>query len=278
MMSRLATRFGRRFTNVLRSDAPLSDDQIRTVAPSIFAETKHESRSTKYAYIPTSEVLNGLRNEGFMPFMVCQSRARQENRREYTKHMIRLRHAAQINGAETNEIILINSHDGTSAYQMIAGVFRFVCHNGLICGDEIADFRVPHKGDVLGRVIEGAYSVLDEFKEIDENIDEMKALTLSPGEQHAFARAALTLRFDDTDASPVTERQLLAPRRFDDRAADLWTTFNRVQENTLKGGVTGRNAMGKRVTTRAVNGIDGNVKLNRALWMLATEMRKLRGE
>ncbi len=38
----------------------------------------------------------------------------------------------------------------------------------------------------------------------------------------------------------------------------------------------GRNATGKRVTTRAVNGIDQDIKLNRALWVLAEEMRKLK--
>src|SRR3546814_6865351 len=69
--------------------------------------------------------------------------------------MIRLRHASQINGREANEIILLNSHDGTSSYQMLAGMFRFVCQNGLVCGDTVADVRVPHKGDVAGHVIEG---------------------------------------------------------------------------------------------------------------------------
>jgi hypothetical protein len=64
--------------------------------------------------------------------------------------MIRLRHASQINGAEANEIVLLNSHDGTSSYQMLAGMFRFVCSNGLVCGDTVADVRVPHKGDVAG--------------------------------------------------------------------------------------------------------------------------------
>ena len=49
---------------------------------------------------------------------------RREDRRDFTKHMIRLRHASQINGAEANEIILLNSHDGTSSYQMLAGQFR----------------------------------------------------------------------------------------------------------------------------------------------------------
>lgn len=273
-MANLGTRFGRT-ANVLRAASPLSDDQIHRVAPSIFAEGKHDSRSARYAYIPTSEVLTGLRKEGFQPFMVCQSRSRAEDRREYTKHMVRLRHASQIDGQEAKEIILINSHDGTSAYQMLAGMFRFVCQNGLICGDELADIRIPHKGDVTGRVIEGAFTVLDQFDTIGGQIDNMKALTLREGEQRAFARAALALRYDDATQAPITEDQLLRPRRFDDNTPDLWTTFNRVQENTIKGGLTGRNAQGKRTTTRAINGIDSNVKLNRALWVLAEEMQRL---
>src|SRR3546814_18445609 len=85
--------------------------------------------------------------------MVTQTRTRHEDRRDYTKHMIRLRHASQINArGEANEIILLNSHDGTSSYQMLAGMFRFVCSNGLVCGDTVADVSVPHKGDVAGLV------------------------------------------------------------------------------------------------------------------------------
>jgi hypothetical protein len=116
---------------VLRADSPLSDDQIHRVAPSIFADGKHKSRSERYTYIPTIDVLRGLRNEGFQPFMVCQTRVRDQGKREYTKHMLRLRHADQINGDEANEIVLLNSHDGTSSYQMLAGVLRFVCQNGM---------------------------------------------------------------------------------------------------------------------------------------------------
>ncbi|AZD86823.1 YafZ-like protein [Pseudomonas chlororaphis subsp. aureofaciens] len=114
----LASRFGRG-SPVLRADRPLTDDQIRSVVPSIFAEAPHESRSERYSYIPTAAILTELRKEGFEPFMVCQTRVRQEDRRDFTKHMIRLRHASQINGAEANEVILLNSHDGTSSYQML---------------------------------------------------------------------------------------------------------------------------------------------------------------
>lgn len=274
-MSRLATSFNRK-VSVLRSNTPLSDEQICTVAPSIFAHGKHESRSERYAYIPTSEVLTGLRREGFQPFMACQARARTHDRLEHTKHMLRLRHASQITGTEANEIVLINSHDGSSAYQMLAGVFRFVCHNGVVCGDQISDIRIPHKGNVADQVIDGAFTVLDDFELIADKVVDMKLIHLDEEEQQIFARAALTLRYDNqVQPAPVTETQLLDPRRSDDRHSDLWTTFNRVQENIIKGGLVGRAADGKRTTTRPITSIDNNIKLNRALWVLAEEMRTL---
>lgn len=259
----LASRFASH-SPALRSDSPLSDEQIRRVAPSIFADAPHESRSERYSYIPTAAVLMELRKEGFQPFMVTQTRVRDEGKREHTKHMLRLRHASQINGAEANEIVLLNSHDGTSSYQMLAGMFRFVCSNGLVCGDTVADVRVPHKGDVAGHVIEGAYQVL-------------RGITLDDGEAEVFARAALSLKYDDPDKpAPITESQILMPRRFDDRRPDLWSVFNRTQENLTKGGLHGRAANGRRQSTRPVQGIDQNIRLNRALWLLADGMRALK--
>ena len=148
----LASRFASRSPS-LRSDYPLSDDQIRRVAPSIFADAPHESRSERYSYIPTAAVLTELRKEGFQPFMVTQTRVRDEGKREHTKHMLRLRHANQINGAEANEIVLLNSHDGTSSYQMLAGMFRFVCSNDrvIIAGRDSAQDSINQVGQEMTR-------------------------------------------------------------------------------------------------------------------------------
>jgi hypothetical protein len=274
-MSALATRFG--YSNSVRSHAPLSDEQIRSVAPSIFATEAHGSRSTRYSHIATSQVLAGLRKEGFEPFMACQSLCRDQGKREHTKHMMRLRHASQINAGEANEIVLINSHDGSSAYQMIAGVYRYVCSNGMVFGETRNDVRLRHSGDIVDNVIEGAFKVLDDFEMVDESRQGMQALSLNAGEQGAFARAALAIKYDtETAAAPITEAQVLETRRTQDGAPDLWTTLNRVQENLVQGGLRGRSATGRRTRTRAVQGIDQNIKLNRALWVLAQEMQKLK--
>ena len=273
----LASRFGR-FSPSLRSSTPIADDQLRQVAPSIFAEAAHDSRSARYTYIPTSTILDGLRKEGFQPFAVTQTRVRDEGKRDFTKHMLRLRHASQIADTEANEIILLNSHDGTSSCQMLAGMFRFVCANGLVCGNTVSDVRVPHKGQIIDNVIEGAYDVLDGFGLVRELRDDMRAIALRPAEAEIFARSALTLKYepDPVKPAPVTESQILAPRRSADTGTDLWTTFNRVQENLVRGGLPARNAAGHRTRTREVQGIDQSVKINRALWLLADEMKKLK--
>jgi hypothetical protein len=217
--------------------------------------------------------------------MVAQGQSRTEGRAEYTKHMIRMRHAGQAQSRpEANEIILINSHDGASSYQMLAGVFRFVCCNGLVVGDVVEDIRIPHKGNIQGEVIEGAFRVLDEFEVVSEHTEAMKALQLAPAEEMAFATAALALRFGEQtieqtgghQPAPVTARQLIDARRSDDLGNSLWNTLQRVQENVIRGGLAGRSAQGRKLQTRPVASIDRGVSLNRALWTLAEEMRKIK--
>lgn len=281
--SRLATRFANA-TRSMRSETALDEEQMRAVAPSIFADSKHVSRSERYTYIPTIEVLRGLRREGFEPFMVAQGKSRTPGKEDYTKHLIRLRHAANGEGSararpEANEIILINSHDGASSYQMLAGVLRFVCLNSMVVGDIAHDIRIPHKGNIQGEVIEGAFRVLDDFETINASTEAMKAITLQPAEEQVFARAALELRYADRVEGapmPITAEQLVEPRRMEDRGASLWDSFQRVQENLLRGGLPGRTVQGRRMRTREVASIDRGVGLNRALWTLAEEMRKLK--
>jgi hypothetical protein len=281
----------------------LTLDAIRTYAPSAFAQAAHESRSSRYTYIPTSEVITGLMAQGFQPFKAAQSRSRIEGKAEFTKHMLRFRHADSMATASPEaipEVILVNSHDGTSAYKLFAGIFRMVCTNGLIVADSLVDsLSIQHKGNIVDNVIEGSFEIIGQTVKALGRVDEFRQLRLSDGEQNIFADAARELRFADTEgaiASPITAAQLLQPRRredMDENAAvygrpgrDMWRTLNTVQENVIRGGLSGiqrgRDEDGRptrrRVTTREVRGIDQDVKLNRALWMLAERMAELKSE
>ena len=121
-----------------------------------------------------------------------------------------------------------------------------------------------------GRVVKKLY--VTQGADIDREM--YLAVAMDRPHQEHFARAALALRYDD-GAAPITSDRLLALRRWDDNQDNLWTTFNRVQENMIKGGVRGRTANGRNMSTRAVGGVTENVKLNKALWTLADEYAKL---
>lgn len=255
-----------------RSFTPLSNEAIARYAPSVLASSAHESRGEKYTFIPTIEVIDGLRANGFTPFEVRQTRVRDQAKRDHTKHMVRLRHPDALgNGAEVPEIVLLNSHDGTSSYQLLSGVFRFVCSNGLIAGDIFNDVRVRHSGNVVDNVIEGSYRVLENVKEISSRIETYKSVQLDQEEQLALAEAAKVLRWDG-QAPIANASQLLTVRRLEDRSNDAYTVFNRLQENLIRGGMEGRTRSGRRTSTRAVNGVNEDVRLNRALWTLMDRM------
>lgn len=271
---------------LLRAQQPLTESQIMSAAPSVFASSAHESRSDRYAYIPTADILRGLAKEGFDVYSAKQSRARSDEKAGHTKHMLRLRHRsmqARVVGDSAPEIVLVNSHDGSSSYQMMGGMYRLACSNGLVVPDSIcASVRVSHTGKVLDRVTDGAFEVLDGLTRVIENRDEMRAIALTGEEQAAFANAAAILRFDSDygEPPPVTAAQLNRARRADDAAGDLWSAMNRVQENAIKGGLRGmtRDANGRTKTrrTREVTGIDQDVRLNRAIWALAEQMRAIK--
>jgi len=291
----------------LRMQTPLTMDALQHYAPSAFATAAHESRSDRYTYIPTSEIINGLMREGFEPFSATQSRCRIAGKSEFTKHMIKFRHpdsfsAIQHVGDSVPEVVLVNSHDGTSAYKLSAGLFRLVCSNGLMVADSTVQMlSIMHKGDIVHDVIEGSFQIVQQSEKALAKSDEWNQLQLTAGEQGAFADAARELRFADAEGeikSPITAAQLLRPRRAEDAAEvidwrkptapapDLWHRVNVVQENVIRGGLhgfaqgidanTGRKTV-RRVTTREVRGIDQDVKLNRALWMLAERMAELKG-
>lgn len=279
MYHQLATRFGRSAHQISGRD-PLDNEALYRHVPSIFAREAHDSRSERYVYVPTIDIVEGLRREGWFPFFAVQSVPRDGSRHGHAKHMLRLRRDGGIGKAEAAEVIIVNSHDGTSAYQMFAGMLRFVCTNSMIAGERFEEIRVPHKGGIQDQIIEGVYTVAEDFPRLIDASETMKETRLSQGEQRVLAEASLVARYGEDD-SPVRPDQVIMPRRREDAGQSVWTTFNVIQENLVRGGLHGRRQTSdgrmRRTQTRAINGIDQNVTLNRALWTLAEGMQRLKG-
>jgi hypothetical protein len=256
----------------------LDDDQIRKVAPSVFAVNPWDRMSGRYRMVPTIEVVGMLRDKGFLPVRAEQSSTRLPGKGDYTRHMLRFRHSDHLSplavGAEVPELVLINSHDGTSAYRFLSGIFRLVCSNGMVVqSSDHGSISVRHSGgsDFRDRVIDATFQIMDDAPRTLAKIETWKGIDLAPPQREAFAAAALELK----DNQAVTPAQLLTPRRPKDRKTDLWTTASVVQEHVLRGGDQGRASTGRRTTTRPVKSVGEDIRLNRALWTLAERLGQL---
>ncbi|MCP3940973.1 MAG: DUF945 domain-containing protein [Desulfobacteraceae bacterium] len=225
----------------------------------------------------TIQAINYLRDSGWIPVQAGQASANKEQRKGFQKHMIRFTRPDLVIDDNRMDLLLYNSHDRGCAFKLIGGVFRFVCANGMVVGDKMAEYSHRHVGFSPEKFISSAKAVGNHIEKIAHVVDDWKSIKLEKNEQGVFASAVHDFLYEESAKSPIMPERLLTVRRFKDReSSDLWTTFNTVQENVIRGGLPGRNAKGRRVRTRAVRSLDKDRKLNQALWTLTEKMAALK--
>ena len=265
---------------VLRTGAPLGLEAIRSVAPAVFAAEPHASRGPRYLYVPTSQPLQTLLDNGWGVYEASQQRARAADRDPYTKHMLRLRKLEHFTvtpamGEGFPEVVLINAHDGTAAYHMHAGFFRLVCSNGMMVGQKLAGFKVRHtvSSETNLEVLDAAErTVVEKFPVMLEHIDEMRARDISRDAQMEYAKLAQRLRYGDT-LPPFQPEELLNVRREADAGDSVWRVLNRIQENVMHGGWETRSTLfNRRSQVRPVERVSAVAKINGGLWDHALEL------
>ena len=263
----------------------LEDQEIRKTAPSVFANEAWLMNSQSYRFLPTISVVNALRDSGYNVVKATQSRCRIEGKGDFTKHMLRLRHSSNMNslniGDEVPEIVLVNSHDRSSAFKLMLGIFRLVCSNGMVVASQkIESLSVRHMGsdNLLNEIIDVTAEIADEAPKAIEQINRFKSIPLTPGEQFAFAAGAKELLETSINVEPES---LLSVHRYNDYgnkdgSRDIWKTANVIQENMIRGGVRGINANNRTMRTRAVKSVQGDININKALWKLTEELARIK--
>lgn len=252
--------------------------QIADRAVPAVAERAAERVSDKYKFIPTTDIIDAMREADFEPVRAMGVRSRVEERRNFGKHQIAFRHGTGF-GAEVGdifpEIILRNSHDGVGAFVLTAGVFRLACLNGMVVGDSMDQMRVSHRTkSPLEDIVARSLSMANQFGVLAGTIERSRSIEMTPQDQLAFARRAIALRFpqDDLNGAPRIEPHLiLEARRTGDGSNDVWTVFNRVQEHLVRGGNPMTMANGRTRRMRELTRMETNFDFNRELWNLFDE-------
>ena len=257
------------FSHAARSSLTL--EQVQQRAPAVFAEDAAVGTGTRYVFISTRDIVTGLMDAGFEPTEATQTRSRQGSA-VHARHMLRFQPVVKTLSWDDvlGEIVLINSHDGRSAYTLRAGLYRPVCMNGMLT--TLGDFglvHVSHRGNVVANVVEAAQRITREFGRVGDVVAQMRATMLTDSQQLHLAREALALRFPEQEEPPVQPAQILEVRRMADVGDDVWRVFQRTQEAVIRGGLPGRTARGRTMHTRGIRAIRENVRLNTGLWDLA---------
>jgi hypothetical protein len=187
----------------------------------------------KEFYIPTLDVVTKLQDEGWKISGVAEQRGKN---RKITSNYVQLQHPdfAVQNSKGKNEaftsITLSNSCNGSRPLQMSLGMFRQVCTNGLVRFDQHAETEKIKHIEVNARDLDRfVVSMNGKADKLLTEVNEMKHKGLSIEDMRKLAREAASLRYTNLDEINIDD--LFAVNRVEDESNDLWTVFNRIQEN-----------------------------------------------
>ena len=172
------------------------------------------------------------------------------------------------------EAIVRNSHNGSAAFSMSAGLFRLVCSNGLTVPTAVANtFKMRHNHFQLDDVKELAENFAKKLPQIEQSVGSMMSRKMTDDEKIDFVRKSAKIRFNlDKTFNDLEILNLLTPNRVEDEGNDLWSVFNVVQEKFIRGGVKVSNNRGKSRKMRQIDSILNQNKINTKLWELAETM------
>ena len=253
---------------------PLTNEQLKVKAPTLFTSEPHFEVSEKYHFIPTIDVIEEIRIHNWYPVSVNVANVRDEQKEGFQQHCVRFRHFEDLLNPKDNavELLLFNSHDRTKAFSISAGIFRFVCANGLVISDNVFEaYKIKHLGERDNDVANAVANITSIKPKLMQKIEKLESITLNQSEKESFAKYSIPLRFEEH--LEINYNDLLIPHRIQDSKDDLYTVLNVIQENLLRGNISGINKDTKRrFTSKEITSISKDTEVNKGLWDIAEKI------
>lgn len=244
-------------------------DQLKEVAPSIFATSASPKVSNRYSFVPTVDIVENFQREGW-----DISSARQMGKGIHSLHEIKFRNGDLPKVGDTLvEAIIRNSHNGMSTLSVSAGLFRLVCSNGLTVATSSADsFKVRHAGFELDDVKRITEDFAKKLPLIEGSVNRMMERELTIDEKLDFVKESANFRWKVGSVPTLDYEQILTPNRKEDEGDSLWQVFNVVQEKWIRGEVEYNTQRGRKTKLKTINDILNSNRINTQLWELAETM------
>lgn len=265
-----------------KSNTNMSFGDLARVAPSIFSNHAGPKTSDRYTFVPTIDAVEMLVRSGWQPTSAGEARVRDEQGKGFQVHQVKFRHPDHSNDTPVKvgdfvnpQLILINSHNAQSSFQIKVGLHRLVCSNGLVVSGGGFEQKVRHLGYSKDKFLSAVSSVADKMPEVVVAARQMSEIELSPERQMELAVKAAVLRFGGDYRSRLSAEDLLPRRRNEDSGKDAWTVFNVLQENCVKGGIKTLNDNWRHAKTRRLSSLGSLLKFNQSFWETTQDYLKL---
>ena len=260
---------------------PLTNEQLKAKAPSLFQDQPYHEVSSKYHFIPTIEIIEQLRAENWYPVTVNEAGVRDLDKDGFQQHYVRFQHFSDLINPTSNvvELLLFNSHDRSKCFTISAGIYRYICSNGLVIADSVFEsYKIKHLGERDNDVIDAVNKITQVKPKLLSKISKFESITLNQNEKEAFLQSAIPLRFDE-HLELDNPNELLKPLRNEDKKDDLYTVLNILQENFLSSKVSGYNKeTNRRFTSKQITSISKDVEINKGLWDIAERIASIKND
>jgi hypothetical protein len=248
--------------------------------PAIRSQIPSPKMSEKYGHVNSLEIASFLENEGWNLISANQRKIIKNSspeKHKFASHWLRFRKpTSELRDRQVGDLIpeiyFRNSHDGSSGISFEAGMHRLVCSNGLVVkGNSFADIKVRHSLKHVSELRPMLEEFVHGFSNLSGRINEMKEINLSLEEELELAEIAKNLAWGQ-HVQKIEAEKILQARRNEDKGSDLWSVYNRVQENLTKGGLEGvgnvltANNNLRKIKTREIKNMFKYVNFNSKLW------------
>lgn len=268
----------------------LTKTDLKESIPAIFASNRNEdTTSEKYSFISSEKIINQMSDLGWEPVTASQQKSKENI--GHSMHSITFwnKNVKMIDISQSKssltlmdpinpEIRLVNSSDGKTSLKFVGGVHRKVCSNGLVVFSNLMDtIKVKHMGFDIDSLEKMLDTYAKQMTQVTDNISRLIKIEMTEDKIKDYAVKAAAIRFSaiaKEKGPSVFEsiaKNVVTSHRPQDNQNDLWTIFNRAQENLIKGGIPMGQITGSTRHSKAVNTIRDNIEINKKLWDLTMQ-------
>jgi hypothetical protein len=233
-----------------------------------------ETTSERYKFISNKDIMTTLSKYGCNYEGTTSAKVYKQEKQGYQKHISVFNTPFNLDDNNSVKLLLLNDHSGQFPLTFNVGIYRTICANGLVVGQDLLTSKIRHLGNInqkmeleVERLFDTMPMLQRDFKLMNERIlndSEIVKLCDNVGNN-------LISHLDNVVNPKIIDLAIV--RREQDKKKDLYTAFNVIQENACRYGITydkltldnDNNWTTKTMKTRPTKGIR-NLEVNKMIY------------